>query len=67
MFRLKKKKYINKFKRVHLMTFVFMIALYHQIKTLINFWRKRGLNSRCFIQPLMTLDISNVILVSKGS
>ena len=50
----KKKKYINKFKKVHLMMFVFMIVLYHQIKTLISFWCKQELNSRCFIQPLMT-------------
>ena len=34
-----------------------MIALYHQIKILINFWYRQGLNLRPFIQPLETLPI----------
>ena len=30
---------------------------YHQIKTLINFWYRRELNSRSLIQPLKTLPV----------
>ena len=32
-----------------------MIALYHQTKTPINFWCRRGLNTRFLIQPSETL------------
>ena len=34
-----------------------MIALYHQTKTLISFWYKRGLNPKSLIQPSETLLI----------
>ena len=34
-----------------------MIALYYQTKTPINFWCKRGLNSRSLIQQLKTLPV----------
>ena len=34
-----------------------MIALYHQIKTLISFLYRRGLNPRSLIQPSETLLI----------
>ena len=34
-----------------------MIALYHQTKTPISFWYRRGLNPRSLIQPLETLPI----------
>ena len=33
------------------------IALYHQIKTLISFWCRQGLNSRFLIQPSETLSV----------
>ena len=32
-----------------------MIALYHQSKTSISFWCRRGLNPRSLIQPSKTL------------
>ena len=32
-----------------------MITIYHQIKTLINFWYKRRSNYKSLIQPLETL------------
>ena len=32
-------------------------VLYHQIKTLINFLRRRKLNPITFIQPLETLSV----------
>ena len=32
-----------------------MIAFYHQTKTPISFWYKRGLNHRSLIQPSETL------------
>ena len=34
-----------------------MIALYHQTKTQISFWCRRGLNPKSLIQPLETLPI----------
>ena len=34
-----------------------MIALYHQTKTPISFWYRRGLNSRSLIQPSETLPV----------
>ena len=34
-----------------------IIVLYHQTKTPISFWCKRGLNSRSLIQPSETLPI----------
>ena len=34
-----------------------MIALYHQTKTPISFWCRRGLNLRSLIQPSETLPI----------
>ena len=34
-----------------------MIALYHQIKTPINFWYRRGLNPISLIQPSETLPV----------
>ena len=34
-----------------------MIALYHQTKTPISFWCRRGLNSRSLIQPSETLPV----------
>ena len=34
-----------------------MIALYHQIKTPISFWYRRGLNRRSLIQPSETLPV----------
>ena len=34
-----------------------MIALYHQTKTPISFWCKRGLNPRSLIQPSETLPV----------
>ena len=34
-----------------------MIAPYHQTKTPINFWYRRGLNPRSFIQPSETLPV----------
>ena len=34
-----------------------MIAHYHQTKTSIGFWCKRGLNPRSLIQPLETLPV----------
>ena len=34
-----------------------MIIFYHQTKTSINFWCRRRLNLRFFIQPLETLLI----------
>ena len=34
-----------------------MIALYHQTKTQISFWCRRGLNPRSLIQPLETLPV----------
>ena len=34
-----------------------MIALYHQTKTSISFWCRRGLNFRSLIQPSETLPV----------
>ena len=34
-----------------------MIVFYHQIKTLIDFWCRRELNSRSFIQPSEILPV----------
>ena len=34
-----------------------MIALYHQTKTPISFWYRRGLNSRSLIQSSETLPV----------
>ena len=34
-----------------------MIALYHQTKTPISFWRKRGLNPKSLIQPSEILPV----------
>ena len=34
-----------------------MIAIYHQTKTLINFWCKQGLNFKSLIQLLETLSV----------
>ena len=34
-----------------------MIAFYHQIKILIGFWYRRGLNARSLIQLLETLPV----------
>ena len=34
-----------------------MIALYHQTKTLISFWYRRGLNPRSLIQPSEILPV----------
>ena len=34
-----------------------MIALYHQTKTPISFWCKRGLNPKSLIQPSETLPV----------
>ena len=34
-----------------------MIVLYHQIKTPISFWCRRGLNPRSLIQPSETLPV----------
>ena len=34
-----------------------MIALYHQTKIPISFWRRRGLNLRSLIQPSETLPV----------
>ena len=34
-----------------------MIALYHQTKTPISFWRRWGLNLKSLIQPSETLPV----------
>ena len=54
--------YSNKFffffiKNFNLWRPLLMIAHYHQTKTLISFWCRRGLNSRSFIQPSETLPV----------
>ena len=39
-----------------------MIALYHQTKTPISFWCRRGLNPKSLIQPSETLLIDNSLV-----
>ena len=39
------------------MTFAFDDSFYHQTKTLIGFWCRRGLNPRFVIQPSETLPV----------
>ena len=38
-----------------------MIAFYHQTKTPIGFWCRRGLNTRSLIQPSETLPVELTI------
>ena len=50
--------YINVFwENFNLWRPLLMIALYHQTKTPISFWCRRGLNPRSLIQPSETLPV----------
>ena len=44
-----------------------MITLYHQTKTPISFWCRRGLNPRSFIQSLEILPVELVGTYNIGS
>ena len=59
--RWKKKKniyiYIYIWESINLWRSLLMKTLYHQTKTPINFWCRRGLNHRSLIQPLKTLTV----------
>ena len=49
--------FLRERESLNLWRLLLMIALYHQTKTPISFWCKRGLNPRSLIQPSETLPV----------
>ena len=51
------KLFFEREREFQLMALLLMIIFYHQTKTPISFWYRRGLNLRSLIQPLETLPV----------